>query len=199
MKNLLSICLLTTTLLLVGCSSSEEDKQQAQADKEAQANLDQQQKLSDEVQEDMRLHATTPDIDPNMKIHQVNINEDKAILKMVGLPVVDKEKGLDAKNSPMTQYWFHKSLSNNLEIDLSPNFIQVWWKFDEKDPKKVNEMFLLGQKVTRSLLGDADGPRFYLDLIQTKEEIQQVQLNNGIIVQKARCFNDLCRYEIVRN
>lgn len=198
MKKLLLTCLLGA-LFLTGCSSNEEDAKQAQIDKESQAKIEEQQRLSNELQEDMRFHGTAPDVDLDMKIPEVDINSDKAILKMVGLPVVDKEKGTDTKYSPMTSYWFQKDLRNNLEIDLSKNFIHVWWKYNEKDPKKVNEMFLLGQKVTRSLLGDAEGPQFYVDLTQAKEEIKVVQLSNGIVIQNARCFNNLCRYEIVRN
>lgn len=121
---------------------------------------------------------------------QLNLKSDKAVIRSIGLPVVETEKTPEE-----TIYYFSSSVSSGLDIGLSPNTIHVEWLFSRSD-KKV-ESFKQGEKATKALLGNKEGAAFFSKIINGAT-FNRLVLNNGIEVRNAQCVNNTCRYDVAR-
>lgn len=139
---------------------------------------------------------TPPDIDYTKPVAKVSLENDKAILKATGKPVIEKEKSSDENGEPQTIYFFSSHIASGLEVALSRTEINVAWQFDRKDPKEATAIFEDGQRITRALLG-GEGAELY-EVISKGQEISQIQLRDGTIVKSARCGDFVCRYKILR-
>lgn len=178
--------------------SPTEQKSQAEIDQEAeeykQKVLKQQQALTDED----RPHFEWPKVDYTKAVAKVNLYDDKAILKAVGKPVIEQEKGANQNGEPMTSYWFDKQLASGLELALSREYIDVAWSFNANDQAKASASFEDGQRITRALLGGQDGGAIY-ENIAKGGKIDELSLDDGTVIKNARCGQSVCRYQVVRN
>ncbi|MHA3081376.1 hypothetical protein [Acinetobacter sp. ANC 5502] len=138
---------------------------------------------------------TPPEVDYTKPVAKVSLDNDKAILKAAGKPVIEKENASDGNGEPQIIYFF-SSDNNGLEIALSRTEINVAWQYDRKDPKEATAIFEDGQQLTRALLG-GEGAELY-EAIAKGQEVSQVQLRDGTVVKSARCGDFRCRYKILR-
>lgn len=139
---------------------------------------------------------TPPDVDYTKPVAKVSLDNDKAILKAAGKPVIEKEKSSDENGEPQTIYFFSSHIASGLEVALSRTEINVAWQFDRKDPKEATAIFEDGQRITRALLG-GEGAELY-EMIAKGQDVSQIQLRDGTIVKSARCGDFRCRYKILR-
>lgn len=138
-----------------------------------------------------------PKVDYTTPVTKINIMDDQAILKAISKPIIDTESATNEYGEPMTIYWFSNQLAYGLEISLSREFIDVVWQFDSKNLEKANEAFIDGQRITRALLGGKDGSSLY-EKISTGAKIEQLFLEDGTEIKKARCGERICRYQVIR-
>lgn len=173
------------------------DKTQAEIDKEAEEYRQkikaQQQALADEDQPQVEI----PAVDYTSPVAKVDIHNDAEIVAAVGLPVVEKEKGSNQNGEPMTTYYFSQDLSNGLELSLSREYVDVAWKYNDKDQVKTNAVFESGQQITRALLGGKEGAALY-ESISTGGKVDFLSLDDGMEIKNARCGASMCRYQVSR-
>ena len=150
-----------------------------------------------ELAEEDKPHVAWPEVDYTVPVAKVDILDDKAIIKAVGKPVIDKESSTDSNGEPMTQYWFSKDISNGLDISLSRENIHVSWQFDSENKEKTIATFNDGQKITRALLGGKEGSDLY-EKIAKGLKFDEITLEDGTVVKDARCGQIICRYDVLR-
>ncbi|RSC23031.1 hypothetical protein [Acinetobacter sp. FDAARGOS_515] len=151
----------------------------------------------EKLAEEDKPHFNWPKVDYTKAVAKVDLHNDKAIIKAVGKPVADQEKGTNQNGEPMMSYWFNKDLSNYLQLDLSREFIDVAWNFDAKDQAKATVAFIDGQRITRALLGGQDGSALYENIVKGGK-IDELNLEDGTVIKNARCGQSMCRYQVVR-
>lgn len=187
---------LLTILALTACSNESQ-----QATDTTQAEFDQKQteiekNIAEQVEQD-RPQFEVPHVDYTSPVAKVDLNNDKEIIASVGLPVVEKEKGSNQNGEPMITYYFSDDLRNGLELSLSREFVDVSWQYDSKDLAKSNAVFEAGQNITRALLGGKNGADLY-EKIAKGSKFESISLDDGTVIQNARCGASVCRYEVVR-
>lgn len=187
---------LLTILALTACSNESQ-----QATDTTQAEFDQKQteiekNIAEQVEQD-RPQFEVPPVDYTSPVAKVDLNNDKEIIASVGLPVVEKEKGSNQNGEPMITYYFSDDLRNGLELSLSREFVDVSWQYDSKDLAKSNAVFEAGQNITRALLGGKNGADLY-EKIAKGSKFESISLDDGTVIQNARCGASVCRYEVVR-
>lgn len=173
------------------------EKSQAEIDQEAK---DYRKKI--EAQHQALANADKPQleappVDYTKAVAKIDLRNDQAILKAVGKPVVEKESISNENGEPATIYYFSKNLVNGLDITLSREFIDINWRFDVNDKEKSAVAFNDGQQITRALLGGKVGSELY-EKISKGEKFDQLILEDGIEIRKARCGAIICRYQVVR-
>ncbi len=127
----------------------------------------------------------------------VDPNNDEEIVASVGLPVVQKESGANQNGEPMTTYYFSEDQRNGLELSLSREFVDVAWKYDAGNAQKAYAVFDDGQRITRALLGGEIGAAIYSSIIKGSD-IDGISFEDGTNVNRARCGESMCRYQVVR-
>lgn len=173
------------------------EKPQAEIDQEAKDYREKIKAQHQELANEDKPHIETPAVDYTKAIAKIDLNNDKAILKAVGKAVVDKESISNENGEPATTYYFSQNLVNGLDITLSREFIDINWRFDAKDKEKAAAAFNDGQQITRALLGGKEGSALY-EKISKGEKFEQLILEDGTEVKKARCGQFICRYQVVR-
>lgn len=180
----------------VGCSNENTSKQ-AEADKERIEFQEQNKKQVDALNQADKPQFEVPPVDYTSPVAKVNLKNDQEIIAAVGLPVVEKEKGANQNGEPMTTYYFSDDLNNGLEVSLSREFIDVAWKYDAEDISKANATFDVGQQITRALLGGKEGAALY-ENIAKGGKVDLLSLEDGTVIQNARCGSSMCRYQVSR-
>lgn len=175
----------------------KKEKTQAEIDDDAEAYknkvIAQQQALAEED----KPHFEWPRVDYTKTVAKVNLDDDKAILKAVGKPVIEKEAIGNENGEPATTYYFSKSIASGLDITLSREFIDVKWQFDSKDPTEATATFEDGQRITRALLGGKVGSELYENMAKGLK-YDEFTTDEGIVIKNARCGSYICRYEVLR-
>lgn len=151
------------------------------------------EKLADED----RPHFEWPRVDYTKAVTKVNLHNDQAIIKAVGKPVADKETATNENGEPMTSYWFDKQPASGLQIDLSREFIDVAWFFNDKEQDKATAIFMDGQRITRALLGGKVGSDVYENMAKGLK-FKEIVTIDGIELKDVRCGANVCRYQVVR-
>ncbi|HAV5431508.1 TPA: hypothetical protein JI046_12935 [Acinetobacter baumannii] len=193
--------ILICTFGFTACSSPDNENQsiksQEKIDKEAEQYKKEILKQQHELAESDKPQFDWPKVKYNQPVSKVDLHIDSEILKAVGKPIVDQEDSTKHKGEPSKTYWFSKDLSNYLQIDLSQEFIEVTWHFDSQNIDKSTATFEEGQKITRALLGNKTGGELY-EHISEGLKYKELVLDEGIVVQNARCGQFVCRYRILR-
>ena len=185
-----------TIFTLSACSNDTQ-----QASDAAKAEFDKKQtklekNIADQAEQD-RPQFEIPAIDYTSPVAKVDLNNDEEIVASVGLPVVEKEKGSNQNGEPMKTYYFSDDLRNGLELSLSREFIDVAWKYDASNTQKAYAVFDDGQRISRALLGGQDGADLY-EKIAKGSKFESISLDDGTVIQNARCGASVCRYQVVR-
>lgn len=142
-------------------------------------------------------HFDFPPVDYNQAIAKVDLTSDRAILNALGKPVVEKEKGSNSNGEPMVTYWFDKRPIYGVSIELSREFIDVAWQFHAEDKAASTQSFNDGQRITRALLGGKSGSDLYENIAKGLK-YDELSLDDGTVIQNARCGSFICRYRILR-
>ncbi len=150
-----------------------------------------------ELAEEDKPHFEWPKVDYTKAVAKVTSTDDQSILKAVAKPIIEKEDITNENGEPATIYYFSKNLVNGLDITLSREFVDVTWRFDEKDPVKATDAFNDGQQITRALLGGKEGSNIY-EAIAKGQKFDTLHLEDGTEIKNARCGSNVCRYQIVR-
>ncbi|MCH7317961.1 hypothetical protein MMP64_08410 [Acinetobacter sp. ANC 5659] len=183
------------------CSSPDNEKQsiksQEKIDKEAEQYKKEILKQQQELADSDKPNFDWPKVNFSQSVPKVNINNDSEILKAVGKPIVDQEDSTKNNGESSKTYWFSKDLTSYLQIDLSQDFIDVTWHFDSENIDKSTATFKDGQKITRALLGSKTGGELY-EHISEGMKYKELVLDDGVVVQNARCGQFVCRYKILR-
>lgn len=186
-----------TTVPAIEPKAENVAKTQAEIDKEAEQYRQkvkaQQQALANED----KPQVETPPVDYTSPVAKVDLKNDQEIIAAVGLPVVEEEKGSNQNGEPMTTYYFSQDLSNGLELSLSREYVDVAWKYNDKDQVKTNAVFESGQQITRALLGGKEGAALY-ESISTGGKVDFLSLDDGMEIKNARCGASMCRYQVSR-
>ncbi|WP_180644473.1 hypothetical protein [Acinetobacter bereziniae] len=193
--------ILLSSLGLIACSNNNNEKPaektQAEIDQDALDYREkvnkQQQSLVDEDQPQVEV----PAVDYTSPVAKVDIHNDHEIVAAVGLPVVEKEKGSNQNGEPMMTYYFSQDLGNGIELSLSREYIDVAWKYNDKDQAKTDAVFESGQQITRALLGGKKGAALY-ESISKGGKVDFLSLDDGTEIKNARCGQFMCRYQVVR-
>lgn len=151
----------------------------------------------EKLAEEDKPHFDWPRVDYTKTVAKVDLNNDKAILKAVGKPVIEKEDSGNQNGEPATIYYFSKDLVNGLDITLSREFIHVNWQFDPKNPDKATASFEDGQRITRALLGGKVGSELYENIAKGLK-YDEITTDDGVVIKNARCGATICRYEVLR-
>ena len=188
------LCLLMVGSL-VACSDSSQN--QNDADQAKNEMVEQNKKQVEELKKDDKPQFEVPAVDYTSPVAKVDLKNDQEIIAAVGLPVVEKEKGSNQNGEPMTTYYFSQDLSNGLELSLSREYVDVAWKYNDKDQVKTNAVFEAGQQITRALLGGKEGAALY-ESISTGGKVDFLSLDDGMEIKNARCGASMCRYQVSR-
>lgn len=188
--------IIISLLTLTACSNDSQ-----QASDAAKANFDNKQtelekNIAEQAEQD-RPQIEVPAVDYTSPVAMVDLNNDAEIVASVGLPVVEKESATNQNGEPMTTYYFSDDLRNGLELSLSREFVDITWQYDSKDLAKSNAVFEAGQNITRALLGGKDGADLY-EKITKGSKFESISLDDGTVIQNARCGASVCRYEVLR-
>lgn len=174
-----------------------EAEKTALADAEAAIIRQQFEDRKAELAEEDKPHFEWPKVDYTKAVAKVTSTDDQSILKAVAKPIIEKEDIMNENGEPATIYYFSKNLVNGLDITLSREFVDVTWRFDEKDPVKATDAFNDGQQITRALLGGKEGSNIY-EAIAKGQKFDTLHLEDGTEIKNARCGSNVCRYQIVR-
>ncbi len=174
-----------------------EAEKTALADAEAAIIRQQFEDRKAELAEEDKPHFEWPKVDYTKAVAKVTSTDDQSILKAVAKPIIEKEDITNENGEPATIYYFSKNLVNGLDITLSREFVDVTWRFDEKDPVKATDAFNDGQQITRALLGGKEGSNIY-EAIAKGQKFDTLHLEDGTEIKNARCGSNVCRYQIVR-
>ncbi len=188
--------LIFAILSLTACSNESQqatDTTQAEFDKK-QTELE--KNITEQAEQD-RPQFEVPAVDYTSPVAKVDLSNDQEIIASVGLPVVEKEKGSNQNGEPMITYYFSDDLRNGLELSLSREFIDVAWKYDASNTQKAYAVFDDGQRISRALLGGQDGADLY-EKIAKGSKFESISLDDGTVIQNARCGASVCRYQVVR-
>ncbi len=147
--------------------------------------------------EEDKPHFGWPRVDYTKTVAKVSLNDDKAILKAVGKPVIEKEDSGSTNGEPATIYYFSKNIVSGLDITLSREFIDVKWQFDPQNPTEATAAFEDGQRITRALLGGKAGSELYENMAKGIK-YNEITTDEGIVIKNARCGAIICRYEVLR-
>ncbi|MFW2151873.1 hypothetical protein [Acinetobacter gyllenbergii] len=185
----------------IACSSPENEnksiKSQEKIEKDAEQYKKEILKQQQDLAESDKPLFDWPKVDYAQSVSKVDILLDSEILKAVGKPVVDQEESTKNNGELGKAYWFSKDLSSYLQIDLSQDFIDVVWHFDSENIDKSTATFKDGQKITRALLGSKTGGELYENISEGRK-YKELVLDDGVVVQNARCGQFVCRYTILR-
>lgn len=174
-----------------------EAEKTALADAEAAEIRQKSEARKAELAEEDKPHFEWPRVDYTKAVAKIASMDDQSILKAVAKPIIEKEDITNENGEPATIYYFSKNLVNGLDIALSREFIDVTWRFDEKDPVKATDAFNDGQQITRALLGGKEGSNLY-EAIAKGQKFDTLHLEDGTEIKNARCGSSVCRYQIVR-
>lgn len=194
MKRIYPIIL--TILALAACSDNTPqttDTAKAEFDKK-QAEIE--KSIAEQAEKD-RPQFDVPAVDYTSPVAMVDLQNDKEIIAAVGLPVIEKEDGANQNGEPMTTYYFSDDLRNGLELSLSREFVDVVWKYDQDKPEKAAAVFEDGQRITRALMGGKVGGELYEKMVKGMK-FEELQLDENLFVNKARCGESICRYQVLR-
>jgi len=188
--------LIISLLTLTACSNKS-----INATVTAQAEFDKKQteiekNIAEQAEQD-RTQFEFPAVDYTSPVAKVDLNNDEEIVASVGLPVVQKESGVNRNGEPMTTYYFSEDQRNGLELSLSREFVDVAWKYDAGNTQKAYAVFDDGQRITRALLGGEIGAAIYSSIIKGSD-IDAISFEDGTNVNHARCGESMCRYQVVR-
>jgi hypothetical protein len=137
-----------------------------------------------------------PRVDFTKPVAKVNLHDDQAIIKAVGVPVVDKEQATDPDGEPSTIYFFDESNINVLQLELSRTRIAVMWRYDSADKESSTKIFNQGQQLTRAILGGKDGAYLYEALAKGLRFDEQAF--DEVVISNAKCSKLACLYEVGR-
>ena len=183
-------------MALTACANESQE-----ATDTAQAEFDKKQteiekNIAEQIEQD-RPQFEVPAVDYTSPVAKVNLNNDEEIVASVRLPVVEKESAANQNGEPMTTYYFSDDLRNGLELSLSREFVDVAWKYDASNIPKASAVFEDGQRISRALLGGKDGAALY-EKIAKGSKFESISLDDGTVIQNARCGASVCRYQVVR-
>nr|WP_254627304.1 hypothetical protein [Acinetobacter lactucae] len=185
---------------VMGCSDKQTQKEAsdtAAADQKAAEIRQQYEDRQTELEEEDKPHFDWPKVDYTQAVAKVDLNDDQAIIKAVGKPVVEQEKLTNENGEPATTYYFSKTITSGLEVTLSREFIDVIWQFNSKEPVKASAIFNDGQRITRALLGGKEGAALY-ENIAKGNKVDFLSLDDGTEIHNARCGAYACRYQVAR-
>ena len=178
MKNIV----LLIAILLVGCSSSDGD------------SIQQEEKTS--VQSEANKFEFPP-INQQEPISKVDIHDDKAIVKSVGVPAKKIIDSVDSVGEPKKIYQFADSVFGT-QIELSRSQILLAWiavNEDESSRTKSLASIAVAQRAARAMLGIEGGK--LVDEITSKGKIESQQIE-GYQVTAGSCVSGLCSLKIQR-
>ncbi|MBF7687724.1 hypothetical protein [Acinetobacter rathckeae] len=126
-----------------------------------------------------------------------NIKSDSYILGLVGQKAVEVEDVSASYNSATKIYYYSKTSSTGLELQLNKETIEVAWLFLRREKleenKKAEQMAI---SFTEKLLGKQS-----MDLLikpmKSGQSIQSIKIS-GVTITGARCGSTQCVYSIVR-
>lgn len=136
-------------------------------------------------------------VDPSEPVAQVDIHDDKAIVKSAGVPVVRTSDSTDQNGEPKKIYIFnHKDVG--AQVELSRTELHIAWHVynDAPDARKNSEANVkVAQRLARAALG-LEGGRL-VDRMMEGKRFKQTTVA-GHAVSSAACVGTMCAMTIAR-
>lgn len=174
--------ILLMAILLAGCSSPNSESIQ----KEEQISVQSESKKLE-----------FPPINQQEPIAKVDIHDDEAIVKSVGVPAKKIIDSVDSVGEPKKIYQFADSVFGT-QIELSRSQISLAWiavNEDESSRTKSLKSIAIAQHLARAMLGIEGGK--LVDEITSKGKIESQQIE-GYQVTAGSCISGLCSLKIQR-